>query len=47
MADGDNIPMDEEYGDMLADEHSNEDEEAMDGYLNMEITIGVGTDDER
>jgi hypothetical protein len=37
MAEGDNMPIDEEYGD----------EEAMDKYLNMELTMGVGTDDER
>jgi hypothetical protein len=47
MAEGDNMPIDEEYGDMLVDECPNEDEEAMDKYLNMELTMGVGTDDER
>jgi hypothetical protein len=40
-------PMDEEYGDMLAEERPEEDDEAIDKYLNVELTLGVGTDDER
>jgi predicted ArsR family transcriptional regulator len=47
MAEGDNTPMDEEYGDMLVEEHPEEDDEAIDKYLNMELTLGVGTDDKR
>ena len=35
MAEGDNMPMDEEYGDMLVDEHPDGYKEAMDKYLNM------------
>jgi hypothetical protein len=35
MAEGDNTPMDEEYGDMLVDEHPDGYKEAMDKYLNM------------
>ena len=40
-------PTDEEYGDMLVEERPEEDDEAIDKYLNMELTLGVGTDDER
>jgi hypothetical protein len=40
-------PTGEEYGDMLVKEHPEEDDEAIDKYLNMELTLGVGTDDER
>jgi hypothetical protein len=47
MADGDNMPMHEEYGDMLIEECPNEDEEAIHKYLNMELTMGVRKDDER
>jgi hypothetical protein len=47
MVGGDNMPMDEEYGDMLVDEHPEDDEEAIDEYLNVELTMGVRTDDER
>jgi hypothetical protein len=47
MVGGDNTPTDEEYGDMLIDERPEEDEEAIDKYLNVELTMGVGTDDER
>jgi hypothetical protein len=31
------MPTDEEYGDMLVDEGPDEDKEAMDKYLNMEL----------
>jgi hypothetical protein len=41
------MPTDEEYGDMLVEERPEEDDEAIDKYLNMELTLGVGTDDER
>jgi hypothetical protein len=40
-------PMGEEYGDMLVEEHPEEDDKAIDKYLNMELTLGVGTDDKR
>jgi hypothetical protein len=40
-------PMGEEYGDMLVEEHPEEDNEAINKYLNMELTLGVGTDDKR
>ena len=40
-------PTEEEYGDMLVEERPDEDDEAIDKYLNMELTLGVGTDDER
>jgi hypothetical protein len=40
-------PTGEEYGDMLVEERPEEDDEAIDKYLNMELTLGVGTDDER
>jgi hypothetical protein len=40
MAEGDNTSMDAEYGDMLVDVCPDDDEEAMDKYLNMELTIG-------
>jgi len=41
------MPMEEEYGDMLVDERPDEDNEAMDKYLNMELTLGIGTDNKR
>jgi hypothetical protein len=41
------MPTDEEYGDMLVEERPEEDDEAIDKYLNMELTLGVGTDDKR
>jgi hypothetical protein len=47
MKEGDSMPMEEEYADMLDDEHPDEDEEFIDKYLNMELTMGVGRDDER
>jgi hypothetical protein len=47
MTEGDIMPMDEEYGDMLVDECPDEDEEAMDKNLNMELTMDIGMDDER
>jgi hypothetical protein len=47
MAEGNNMPIDEEYGDMLVDEHADENKEVMDKYLNMELTMGIGMDDER
>jgi hypothetical protein len=40
-------PMGEEYGDMLVKEHPEEEDKAIDKYLNMELTPGVGTDDKR
>ena len=41
-------PNDAEYGDMHTEEQPEDDEEeAIDHYLNMEITMGVGTDSER
>jgi hypothetical protein len=40
-------PTGEEYGDMLVEEHPEEDDEAIDKYLNMELTLGIGTDDKR
>jgi hypothetical protein len=40
-------PTGEEYGDILVKEYPEEDDEAIDKYLNMELTPGVGTDDER
>jgi hypothetical protein len=40
-------PTDDEYGDMLVEERPEDDEEeAVDHYLNMEITMGVGTESE-
>jgi hypothetical protein len=47
MAEGDNTPTHEEYGDMLVDQFPNQDEEAMDKYLNMELTMAIGMDNER
>jgi hypothetical protein len=47
MAEGDNTPMDEEYGDMLVYQFLNQDEEAMDKYLNMELNMAIGMDNER
>jgi hypothetical protein len=47
MADGDNMLMDKEYGDMLVDEYPNEDKEAMDKHLIMELTMGIRMDDKR
>ncbi len=41
------MPTEEEYGDMLIQECPKEDDEALDKYLNMELTMGAGTDDER
>jgi hypothetical protein len=41
------MPTGEEYGDMLVKERPEEDNEAIDKYLNMELTLGVGTDDKR
>jgi hypothetical protein len=40
-------PTGEEYGDMLVEEHPEEDDEAIDKYLNMELTLGIATDDKR
>jgi hypothetical protein len=38
----------EEYDDMIVEERPKaDDEEAVDKYLNMELTMGAGTDDER
>jgi len=48
MAEGGITPTEEEYGDMLVEERPDiEDDEAIDKYINMELTMGVGTDDER
>jgi hypothetical protein len=41
MAEGDNTPMDEEYGDMLVDECPDKDEETMDKYPNMELIMAA------
>jgi hypothetical protein len=41
-------PMEEEYDGMILEEHPEaDDEEAVDRYLNMELRMGAGTDDER
>jgi hypothetical protein len=41
-------PTDDEYGDMIIEERPEDDEEeAVDHYLNMEISMGVGTESER
>jgi hypothetical protein len=41
-------PTKEEYDDMIVEEHPEaNDEEAVDKYLNMELRMGTGTDDER
>jgi hypothetical protein len=40
--------MEEEYDDMIVEECPEaDDEEAVDRYLNMELTMGAGMDDER
>ncbi len=40
-------PMEEEYDGMILEEHPEaDDEEAVDRYLNMELRMGAGTDDE-
>jgi hypothetical protein len=41
------MPTGEEYCDMLVEERPEENDEAIDKYLNMELTLGDGTDDER
>jgi hypothetical protein len=41
-------PMEQEYDGMIVEEHPEaDDEEALDKYLNMELRMGTGTDDER
>jgi hypothetical protein len=41
-------PMEEEYDGMIVEEHPEaDDEEAVERYLNMELRMGAGTDDER
>jgi len=46
--DGGVTPSDDDYGDMNVGERpEDDDEEAVDQYLNMELTMDVGTDDER
>jgi hypothetical protein len=41
-------PMEEEYDGMIVEEHPEaDDKEAVDRYLNMELRMGAGTDDER
>jgi hypothetical protein len=41
-------PMEEEYDDMIVEEHAKaNDEEAVNKYLNMELRMGAGMDDER
>jgi hypothetical protein len=41
-------PSKDEYGDMLTDERpEDDDEEAVDKYLNMELNMNVGTSDEQ
>jgi hypothetical protein len=41
-------PMEEEYDGMIVEERPEaDDEEALDRYLNMELRMGAGTDDER
>jgi hypothetical protein len=41
-------PTEEEYDGMIVEEHPEaNDEEALDKYLNMELRMGAGTDDER
>jgi len=48
MMDQDKAPTQEEYDDMVVEECPEDDnEEAMDKYLNMELTMGVGTDAKR
>ena len=47
-ADEDQMPSHEDYGDMHVDERpEDDDEEAMDKYLNVELIMNVGTNDER
>jgi hypothetical protein len=46
--DGGVTPSEEEYGDMLIDDRpEDDDEEAIDKYLNVELTMGIGSDSER
>jgi hypothetical protein len=42
-------PTEEEYNDMIVEEcpEADDDEEAVDRYLNMELMMGTGMDDER
>jgi hypothetical protein len=42
-------PTEEEYDDMIVEERpkADDDEEAVDKYLNMELRMGARTDDER
>jgi len=48
MMDQDKAPTQEEYNDMVVEEcPEDDDEEALDKYLNMELTMGVGMDAER
>jgi hypothetical protein len=43
-----NAPTDEEYGDMnIAERPEEDDEEAVDNYLNVELIMNMGTNDER
>jgi hypothetical protein len=43
-----NTPSESDYGDMLTDERPNdEDEEAIDKYLNVELIMNMGTNDEQ
>ena len=43
-----NVPNDDEYGDMLVDERPDDDKEEMiDKYLGMELSMDVGTNNER
>ena len=43
-----NMPNDEEHGDMLVDEHPDDDEEeVIDKHLGMELIVDVGTNNER
>jgi hypothetical protein len=43
-----NTPTGEEYGDMVTDERPEEDEEeAIDNYLNVELIMNMGTNDKR
>ena len=43
-----NVPKDDEYGDMLVDKRPDDDEEEMiDKYLGMELIMDVGTNNER
>ena len=48
MAEDGITPMEEEYGDMIVEECPEaDDEEAVDRYLNMELRMGTGMDDNR